>query len=601
MKYVGARYMPKFLGTYDNTTAYEALSVVDNGMGTSYVSNKPVPAGTPLTDTDYWAVYGMSSGAILNLQQQIDDMNDGDVPGSLQAQINNNASDITAIANKIIIKKALFSDVYDDTSLIEGDIVHTTNYSSASDKGGAYYKISATEESPYSKVLDNGLYAVLIPIDGYYNAIALGAKDSPSIIATLTGIPLTLNGDTIEITSDLNVGSIKNGTIKTTNCGLVCDVFGSVIEDLYIEPLSSNANTIELAVTNQYITVKNCKIGDYQTRNGIMLGITSAHLGGGLTYNCIFENLEINGGDYGIRFYGTDEAVTQCIFNDIRFNYTGVSVISAAAGSPMVAQHSFNNIVFNTQPDVKCIDVRRMFDCVFNNVTNYNDGANGTTIYPVHDDGDYSADYYSQFSIAPRNYFNNCVFEGSALGGKTILRNIFKNCSLRNTAINEVERACDFGIEKNNLLAMGDLEYITSAQLDFERTGNGLIIRNIGTAESAIIAIMNATLQKCVSKGLILVTILATPTTSALKYKFSGVGFWSDPASITLANGDKLYYMFFSGAYIDDYVVRDQYDIQWLWQSQAGEHLTIKSINVTDRFYNYASLGICGTMGSVLS
>lgn len=101
MKYVGARYMPKFLGTHDNTTAYEALSVVDNGMGTTYVSNKPVPAGTPLTDTDYWAVYGMSTGAILNLQQQIDDMNDGTVPGSLQNQIDDNTSDITALANKV--------------------------------------------------------------------------------------------------------------------------------------------------------------------------------------------------------------------------------------------------------------------------------------------------------------------------------------------------------------------------------------------------------------------------------------------------------------------------------------------------------------------
>lgn len=105
MKYVGSRYMPKFVGTYDNTTAYEALSVVDNGMGTSYVSNKPVPAGTPLTDTNYWAVYGMSSGAILNLQQQIDDMKDGTVPGSLQEQITTNTNDIstlnTAVGNKV--------------------------------------------------------------------------------------------------------------------------------------------------------------------------------------------------------------------------------------------------------------------------------------------------------------------------------------------------------------------------------------------------------------------------------------------------------------------------------------------------------------------
>ncbi len=72
MKYVGARYIPKFEGTYDATQSYENMIVVDNGMGTSYISQKPVPAGTPLTDTEYWALYGASSGAIVNLQNQID-------------------------------------------------------------------------------------------------------------------------------------------------------------------------------------------------------------------------------------------------------------------------------------------------------------------------------------------------------------------------------------------------------------------------------------------------------------------------------------------------------------------------------------------------
>lgn len=75
-KYIGARYMPKFEGLYDASTAYEALSIVDNGMGTSYVANRPVPAGTPLTDSDYWSIYGSSSGAIIHLQDQINDIND---------------------------------------------------------------------------------------------------------------------------------------------------------------------------------------------------------------------------------------------------------------------------------------------------------------------------------------------------------------------------------------------------------------------------------------------------------------------------------------------------------------------------------------------
>lgn len=72
-QYVGARYVPNFIDEpWNNTTRYEALDVVDNGSGTSYIAKKPVPQGTPLSDREYWFVYGSTSGAIINLQNQID-------------------------------------------------------------------------------------------------------------------------------------------------------------------------------------------------------------------------------------------------------------------------------------------------------------------------------------------------------------------------------------------------------------------------------------------------------------------------------------------------------------------------------------------------
>lgn len=71
--YVGARYVPRFIDEpWNDTRSYEALDVVDNGQGTSYIARKPVPAGTPLSDRTYWFLYGATSGAIVNLQQQID-------------------------------------------------------------------------------------------------------------------------------------------------------------------------------------------------------------------------------------------------------------------------------------------------------------------------------------------------------------------------------------------------------------------------------------------------------------------------------------------------------------------------------------------------
>lgn len=117
-QYIGARYVPKFMGVYNPTQIYEALDVVDNGLGTSYISKIPTPAGTPLTNTTYWAIYGATSGAIINLQNQINNMQDGTVPGSLQEQINTNTSDITALTNKTngYITPQMFGAVGDGTT-----------------------------------------------------------------------------------------------------------------------------------------------------------------------------------------------------------------------------------------------------------------------------------------------------------------------------------------------------------------------------------------------------------------------------------------------------------------------------------------------------
>ena len=124
-QYIGARYVPRFMGTYDVTQNYEALDVVDNGLGTSYISKIPTPAGTPLTDTTYWAIYGASSGAIINLQNQIGDLTDLDTTDkdSLVDAINENVSDIQALSNNtdFINKKYIFiSDSYGNYTNADG-------------------------------------------------------------------------------------------------------------------------------------------------------------------------------------------------------------------------------------------------------------------------------------------------------------------------------------------------------------------------------------------------------------------------------------------------------------------------------------------------
>lgn len=68
--YVGARYIPRIMGEYNNETAYEALDIVTSG-GVVYISRQPVPAGTAVTNKEYWAVWGSGNAVIDALTQRV--------------------------------------------------------------------------------------------------------------------------------------------------------------------------------------------------------------------------------------------------------------------------------------------------------------------------------------------------------------------------------------------------------------------------------------------------------------------------------------------------------------------------------------------------
>ena len=68
--YVGARYIPRIMGEYNNETAYETLDIVTSG-GVGYISRQPVPAGTAVTNKEYWAMWGSGNAVIDALTQRV--------------------------------------------------------------------------------------------------------------------------------------------------------------------------------------------------------------------------------------------------------------------------------------------------------------------------------------------------------------------------------------------------------------------------------------------------------------------------------------------------------------------------------------------------
>lgn len=69
-EYIGARYIPLFMGEWDATKSYEPLSIVQY-QGNSYTSRQYVPIGIEITDEIYWAETGNYNAQIEQYRQTV--------------------------------------------------------------------------------------------------------------------------------------------------------------------------------------------------------------------------------------------------------------------------------------------------------------------------------------------------------------------------------------------------------------------------------------------------------------------------------------------------------------------------------------------------
>lgn len=153
--YVGARYAPRFMGAWNKSNEYAALSVVyhDNQ---SYVSRKTVPAETEITNTEYWIRSSDWNAQVDEYRNQVDAYDEKVVQYNQNVEAYNTS--VNNFFEETIHAYNTKEDMVNDESIKLGYTLITCGETSIGDGSGAFYQ-AVSETSSGAVALKNGLFA----------------------------------------------------------------------------------------------------------------------------------------------------------------------------------------------------------------------------------------------------------------------------------------------------------------------------------------------------------------------------------------------------------------------------------------------------------
>lgn len=147
-KYIGARYAPKFIGAWDKSREYAALSVV-YANEQSYVSRKTVPANTEITNTEFWIKSADWNAQVTQYNQNVE---------RYENEVQSYAKTVNDLIGKIVYTYNTKDDMAADKGVHLNDTLMTCGYAEVNDKRGSFYKAVAST-SAKAIALQNDLYA----------------------------------------------------------------------------------------------------------------------------------------------------------------------------------------------------------------------------------------------------------------------------------------------------------------------------------------------------------------------------------------------------------------------------------------------------------
>ncbi len=194
--YIGARYAPKFMGKWNNTTAYEPLSVV-YWNNNSYVSKSNVPAGTPVTveepdgevvtNSAYWILSSDWNAQVAEYQATVEQYRDEAVKQT--AATNQYRKDTQNFFEVTMHSYNTEEEMKIDSTVKVGYTLVTCGKRTIGDGGGKYFKV-VEETSSDAIAIAGGLWAK--PFN-----ITSPEEDWTLLPTSLDDTTITIDGDIV--------------------------------------------------------------------------------------------------------------------------------------------------------------------------------------------------------------------------------------------------------------------------------------------------------------------------------------------------------------------------------------------------------------------
>ena len=299
-KYIGARYAPQFMGAWDKSSEYAALSVVYTNEQ-SYVSRKTVPANTEITNTEFWIKSADWNAQVAQYNQNVEQYQANVEQYNQNVETYN--TNVDNFFGATIHAYNTKEEMVNDTTIQANYTLITCGATAVGDGGGSLYKV-AYATSATAVALKNGLFAV--PFDftlesdvGQYE----GSSDTTAIavkpVSTFTVTSASKKNVNIKIPSKVNkpyvihvysqvdyhvnittdstsITAVSDDVDKNTNF-IIINVSTSVLTGTHISTIygSTTGEFSVVKITANYTDITHGAIGAFEIASDLSFATNS--------------------------------------------------------------------------------------------------------------------------------------------------------------------------------------------------------------------------------------------------------------------------------------------------------------------------------------